>query len=320
MEFRTEYQSEANKALISYDKNLFCIGSCFAENMRLKLWQHGFNTAESNFGIAFNPIVILKQLEAIIGQDDVQIADSILSRGNQFLSWMHHSRFTATERESFQFSLVDQNKTACDKLLKTDVLIITWGSAFCYYHQGLDKLVANCHKMPSNLFEKKFSAIDETVKLYEVFFSKLKALNPHVEVLLTVSPVRYMRDGFIGNSRSKSSLIQSALMLSEEYKYVHYFPSYEIMMDDLRDYRFVKSDLVHPSDFAVDYIWDKFKREFISPTDYTIMDEINRFGLKCKHKPLNPRSQASIEFEQHLLESINLMKVKYPKLDLSYLG
>jgi hypothetical protein len=283
MEFRTQIKVPPAKVL-SLEARVVSLGSCFSENISKRI--KNISTDCSNvlinpFGVLFNPISIAGILK---GFEKSQIEKSILEKDQTYFSLLSHSSIKATSKEELMEELLAFQNELKSKLLNSNLLIITFGSAWYYYHLSKSMIVANCHKIPNKEFEKRMCSSSEIVDSYKQVFIELKEQNPHLNVLLTVSPVRHWKDGYRENTISKSNLHQAVHDLCK-LEFCHYFPSYEIQLDELRDYRFYKEDMLHPSEQAVDFIWEKFRMACYGPSDQKVITEIEKINRFAQHKP-----------------------------------
>lgn len=309
MIFRTEINIPASELKLSHKDKIFCIGSCFAENIFDKLKYFGFDVSKSSFGIVFNPIVISNQLNIILDRSEFSLSDYIFSKENIFLSWLHHSKIYSEDNEGLLSMISSELQLDSSNLNQANLLIITLGSSFYYFHNELNIPVANCHKENSQIFTKKETEVDVIYGAYSKLILNLLNNNPNLRILFTVSPVRYLKDGFVENSRSKAKLILAIEKLQKEFSSVYYFPAYEIFIDDLRDYRFVKSDLVHPNDLAIDYIWNKFSELYFDQITIKTMAELKKIRLLHEHRPIHPTSKES----QILIERTRILEEEFIK-------
>ena len=261
MKFRTELVPNPIQPPLRVDDRVLVLGSCFAENIGRRLLRGGMMAHLNPLGIQYNPLSLQKVMSYLSGEADFQ-ADEIFEHQGRFRHWDVHSKICG-------FSLNDTEvriKTAIENgrqfLAQSNWLYLTLGSAHVWFRG--EHPVANCHKMPGSEFQRRRLSFEESVDSLQRLIQQARCIKPDLHVLLTVSPIRYKRDGLIENQRSKSILLLTIERLCGELQSVNYFPAYELMIDDLRDYRFYERDLVHPSDVAVDYIWDKFQQCAVS--------------------------------------------------------
>lgn len=305
MKFHLNYTPEKFGFEIEHSEPCFLIGSCFAENMAQKLQEHLFPVHLSPNGILFNPESILQSLEAITGNSAFD-ESLVIERDGLWYSFLHHSSVHASGKKVLLEKIHTTQQEAHDFLKTTKYLIITFGTAFVYEHKTLQRVVSNCHKQPGNVFEKKFLEPDVIVEAYQRLIQKLKAFNPDLYIIFTVSPVKYLKDGLENNSRSKASLLLAVNRLVKTNENVHYFPAFELQTDDLRDYRFYKEDLAHPNAQAIDYIWQKFSESAFSEKTLQLNLEISKLNAALHHRKLS----ASEEGDKKLLSYIEQQKEK----------
>jgi len=204
---------------------------------------------------------------------------------------------------------------AADHLAKSQIFLITWGTAFAYRYIETGELVANCHKIPNSKFEKIRLGDHRIIGEWQDTIEALLRQNSELKIIMTVSPVRHMKDGLVANQRSKATLLLAIEALTQQFRQVHYFPSYEIMMDDLRDYRFYKSDMLHPSDEAIGYIWKKFTETYMDKQTVSIMKEVHQLQLAKAHRSKHPDSKAAIDFKESTRQKWNALMDRYPFLE-----
>ena len=262
MKFRTELTIDPYPFQLHHNHFIMLIGSCFSEHIGQFLLRGGFPVLSNPFGTLFNPLSIANGLRMSISPECFS-ENYIYQHENRWVSFAHHGKFSKLTREE----LITHVKTELDQshqfLQKADFLFLTFGTAFYYVFKSRELLVANCHKIPAKEFEKKRATIDNIIAEYRELFQKLKTFNPKLKIVFTVSPIRHLGDGFHENQISKSILhvaVEELLACDECY----YFPSYELLLDDLRDYRFFAHDLCHPSSSAIEYICEKFMQAFFS--------------------------------------------------------
>jgi len=306
MKFRTELHIEKQSDSISQQDEILAIGSCFVENVGLKLKHLKFNININPFGIIFNPYSIAKILnQSLDSKIDLEDECEVIMQQNVFKSYDYHSKFNANSYNNF-IALTDTKNNEVKKQLKSaDYLILTYGTAWVYRLVESNKIVANCHKEPQSKFKKERLQLDMLVDVYINIFNRLFEQNPNLKIILTVSPVRHLKDGMIENNQSKSVLLLLCSTLSSHFKEnVIYFPSYDIQMDDLRDYRFYNSDLIHPNQMAIDYIFDKFSIAFFTEPTQLLNSKITKLYKLENHQFLN----ASDEDKQKHQSKIEALK------------
>lgn len=310
MDFRLEFTPKPFNVKINHQQNLLLIGSCFTEQIGTKLASHKFSVLDNPNGILFNPISITKCISSYI--DNKQYSESDLFYQNEcWNSWEHHSRFSHPDKNICLKGINESQSVAHDFFKKADWLLITLGSAFVYQLDN-DTVVANCHKVPTDKFVKKLLSVKEVFTNLQKMFDKALTFNPAIKIILTISPVRHLRDGFIENNRSKATLIQAVHELVDKNSNCFYFPAYELIIDDLRDYRFFAEDMVHPNYAATNYVWEKFIATCIDEPSQQLMKEIAVIVAAKNHKPFNPTSQQHKKFLQTNLEKLKKLQQQFP--------
>ncbi len=295
---------------ISHQSNLLLLGSCFSDNIGSKLVVNKFNTLINPFGILFNPISIVNTLNDIIDEKDVGLRDLHFENG-LYHSFAHHSSFSGPNKDEV-VNLINQTRAeATQFLIKTDVIIFTVGSSWAYRYNDTGEFVANCHKVPNKKFTKELLEVSFIVEKLQEIINKLQAINPKLKVIFTISPVRHWKDGAEENTLSKSILNVAIHQLACS-KSIYYFPAYEMIIDDLRDYRFYKEDMLHPNNVAIDYVWSRFESAFFSTKTIKLNKEIFKITRANKHKPFNSAGDEHQRFLRMQLKNINTIKMKNP--------
>jgi len=270
------------------------MGSCFSDHIGNRLIQNKFDTITNPLGIIYNPYSIFSNLRHLINQD-FDFDNTIENEGILY-HWDTHSDISATESGALSKLLHDTIKTSTSKLSQAKWLIITLGTSYVYEWRERNIIVANCHKVPQKQFDKRSLTVDEIKQDYSDTLALLRTANPELKVILTVSPVRHIRDGLVENNYSKSVLIQAVHDIIKSDSNAFYFPSYEIMIDELRDYRFYKEDMTHPSDQAINYIWQKFSETFFDEHTIKFLKEWSQILRALNHRPFHPESYAHQKF------------------------
>jgi lysophospholipase L1-like esterase len=320
MNFHLEFTPKPFATTISHQQKLLLIGSCFTENMGAKLKQHKFEVLENPNGILFNPLSITRSITSYIHNKKYK-AEDLFYQNECWNSWEHHSRFSHPDQDQCLQGINQSQQKAHAFLKNADWLLLTLGSAFAYTlatgsssgTQG--SLVANCHKVPTDKFNKKLLSVEEITTAVQQMLSEIKVVNPAIKIIFTISPVRHLREGFVENNRSKATLIQAVYALVETEQDRFYFPAYELVIDDLRDYRFYAEDMVHPNYAATNYVWEKFVDTCIDQPTKKLMGEINVINAAKSHKPFNPTSQQHKKFLQTNLEKVNQLSSQYPYIN-----
>lgn len=311
MDFHLEFTPKPFDTKINHRHNLLLAGSCFTEQIGTKLYAHKFSVLDNPNGILFNPVSIARSVASYIENKQYRKED-LFYQNECWNSWEHHSRFSHPDADTCLHLINDSQQQAHSFLKSADWLLVTLGSAFVYelYSPGgedleLRSVVANCHKVPADKFNKRLLAVDEVSNALQAMIEKTIAFNPGFKLIFTISPVRHLRDGFVENNRSKATLIHAVHQLVEKNNTCFYFPAYELIIDDLRDYRFYAEDMVHPNYAATNYVWEKFITTCIDESSQQLMKEIAVIVAAKNHKPFNPTSEQHKKFLQ-----TNLVKVK----------
>lgn len=321
MQFRSEFTPKPFPVKIKLSDSLLLVGSCFTEQIGKKLAAHKFKTIENPNGILFNPVSIAKAIksytnEIIFKEDDLFYYNEL------WASRAHHTRFSHPEKLQTLQNINIEKKAASKFIKNAEWILITLGSAFVYEwkdvspNSNYENVAANCHKIPTDKFNRRLLQQTEIVNVLKEMKEQVFTINPTAKFIFTVSPVRHLREGFIENNRSKAALIQAVHELTNDTN-SFYFPAYELVIDDLRDYRFFAEDLVHPNYAATNYVWEKFVPAVINELSQQIMKKINEINAAVNHKPFNPSSTAHKEFMQINFEKVVMLSQKYPHLDLS---
>lgn len=302
-----------NKTLgnpISYPSKILMLGSCFVEHMGEKLEYYKFQVSQNPFGIIFHPEAICNLVERAIKEHEFSRNDLFEYEG-VWSSFFGHSNLNQSNSadllDQMNASLIHLNK----QIKEATHIVFSFGTAWGYRLLANKQLVANCHKQSQSFFKKELMSIEDLQYTLKKMMQLIKTSNEHVEIIFTVSPVRHLKDGLIENSLSKSHLLSAVHAVKNDMDRVHYFPSYEILMDELRDYRFYKKDMIHPSELAVDIIWNAFKNVWLSETDYALMNTIAHVNSRLNHKALHPDSKAHMKFLKRLEEDILAIEKKY---------
>jgi hypothetical protein len=310
MSFRTIFDISQNGVKIDYNSNIFLLGSCFSQNIGDKFSYYKFNTIANPFGVLYNPVSISNSIKILLDKREFSSTD-LFNHNGLWSSFSHHSSFSDTDRSKVLDSINKQVVEASLFLQKTNLLIITFGTSWVYEYKDSGKVVSNCHKIPSNKFNRYKLTVNKIVEQYVEILNLLKRQNPDINILFTVSPIRHIKDGMEQNQLSKSTLIVAIHELVNMFDNVSYFPSYEIVMDDLRDYRFYNSDMIHPSQTAIDYIWERFRDVNIDSSALSLMIDIDKINKSLSHKSFQPKSEAHQIFLRGVKAKIDKMMTSY---------
>jgi len=289
-------------SFIDYQSNILLLGSCFSKNIGDKFQYFKFQTTVNPFGIIFNPVSLAKIVERSLKQDYYTEKD-IFFHNDLWHCFEVHSELSNPNKETFLNSLNELLDSTNKKLNDSTHIIITLGTSWVYRFIENEHIVANCHKVPQKQFTKELLSVEDITKSLESIVSLIHTVNSKATIIFTVSPVRHIKDGFIENTRSKAHLItaiHSAIQKPSSVVGELYFPSFEIMVDELRDYRFYAEDMLHPNQTAINYIWEKFKQVWISTEAFKTMDAVDTIQKGILHKPFNTNSEAHKEFLKKL--------------------
>ncbi|REE24258.1 GSCFA family protein [Winogradskyella pacifica] len=298
---------------IDYNSKVFLLGSCFSENISEKFNYFKFQSTVNPFGILFHPLAIEHLITRAINKDYYS-EDDLYFYNEQWFCLDAHSKLNKTSKDELLSVLNSQIDETLDNLVNASHVIITLGTSWVYRHIESDKVVANCHKLPQKQFLKELGSVDTITESLQAIIALVKSVNPEVSFLFTVSPVRHIKDGFVENTQSKAHLITAIHNVVEPRNSLYYFPSYEIMMDELRDYRFYNADMLHPNEVAIDYIWGKFKTVWLLADALQTLDKIAAIQAKKAHRPFNSNSEAHQKFLSKLQLEMEDVCAKFPHI------
>ena len=310
MKFRTEVEIPQSNAKINIEDQIFSIGSCFATEITDLLKSGQIQTLNNPFGTVFNPFSINRALKKL-HDATLYAEDELVFYNDEFISLDHHSKFSS--RFSHQtLEKINTNLEFGNQFLQnTNWVIITYGTSFIYEFLPKKKLVANCHKIPAKYFEKRLlTNLEITDSIYETVLNLKDICKENVQILFTVSPVRHTKDGMIENNLSKSKLISAIHEILPQFENCHYLPVYELLMDDLRDYRFYKEDLIHPNKQAIQYIWEKFGKAYFSEETMDFIIENFKIAKALEHRPEDNKNPKYQEFLNGLKGRISAQQSK----------
>ena len=312
--FRTKVPPISYPFRISHQQNILCYGSCFAEHMAGRLQDRKFKTRLNPFGITYHPLQIARGISGLLQGQALSHSD-LFFHNERWQAFDFHSQFSHPDQEVSLRQMNQSLRETADFLQQVDLLIVTLGTAYGFIERKSGKLVNNCHKLPADHFERKRFDPDEMIPALEESFRTLKDQRSDLQVLLTVSPVRHIKDGMIENQRSKAALLLTAADLSERLDFVHYFPAFELVLDELRDYRFYKEDMIHPSELAIDYIWSYFQDAFFEVPTQQLVLQLEKIKRASLHRPFHPKTESHQAFLKTQLAKIQDLQMKFPALD-----
>lgn len=317
MKLHLNYTPPELKNKISHTDKVLLTGSCFAESIGDYMKKYKFNCLINPNGILFNPISIANALSSYIKPEPIDKND-IVKQHDLFFNYSYHGSVSAKNESDLIKKTESILKTTHLFLKEADHLIITFGSAFVFRNINTGKIVANCHKQPQHLFKKELLKSRDIIITYNLLLSELKKTNQSLSVIFTVSPVKYIRDGIIENNLSKAILIESVHEIINNNTNCFYFPAYELITDDLRDYRFYKEDLAHPNDMAVQYVWEKLAAAAFSKETLELNKQISEITEAAKHNPIHKDSEEYDKFKKTFLKKCLNLEIKHPNLNFSY--
>ena len=313
MKFRTEVVIPPAPFQISHLNKIMMIGSCFVENISSKMLSTGFSIHVNPFGIVYNPVSIANGLYDLIKCKNYSENELFLHK-EIYHSFSHHSRFSGMNKETVLDNINKNMLESSNFLRQSDILIITFGTANVYCLVSSKQVVSNCHKLPAKLFHEERLTVAFIAEQWNLLIQAIRELNPNLKILFTVSPIRHWKDGANENQLNKATLLLAINELIKTNKDCFYFPAYEIMIDDLRDYRFYAEDMIHPNTQAINYIWEKFGDAYFSENTKELIKEWENIQQVFNHKPFNPDS----EEYQSFLEKGKKKKEKFLKNNPSF--
>lgn len=314
MQFSTTINIEKSKSSIDYHSKIFSIGSCFAVNMAQKLEYFKFKSTCNPFGILFHPIAIEKFLRNSL-EGKIYLEEDVFFANERFHHFDAHSDLSNSRLQEMLKNLNFNSQKSAEDLRSSTHIIITLGTAWVYRNIETEEIIANCHKVPQKNFTKEILSVDQIFESLSSIEKLLHSHNPEAQIIFTISPVRHIKDGIVENQRSKSHLFAALHQLLDlQTSKTEYFPSYEIMMDELRDYRFYADDMLHPSNLAVEYIWESFLDRYCNQETLSVMKEVGRIQRGLAHRSFSADSEAHQKFLQGLQNKIMLFKQSYPHI------
>lgn len=312
MNFTTRISIEKSQHPISYQSKIVSFGSCFAENMGEKFRYFKFQNVVNPFGIIFNPVSIENLVLRVVNKQ-MFTENDIFFHNDLWHCYEVHSELSNPDKDDFLQKLNSLIEEFHFQISKSSHFQITYGTSWVYRNKASNKIVANCHKVPQSQFDKEILSVTTIERSIENTIDLIQKINPNCAFIFTISPVRHIKDGFVENQRSKAHLISAMhKIINYQLSIVNYFPSYEIMMDELRDYRFYAEDMLHPSQTAIDYIWIRFLENYISVENQATMDEVSTIQKALAHRPFNSNSEAHQKFLVTLKTKIVRLQEVFP--------
>jgi hypothetical protein len=290
------------------------LGSCFAVNIAEKLDYFKFQNTSNPFGILFHPLAIEKLIDFAVFQKQFTEKD-VFFHEERWHSFDVHSDLSNPNKEELVATLNATLRATKQQLEEATHIVITYGTSWVYRNIEQDVVVANCHKVPQKQFIKQLLSVDEIRESMGNTMQLIHSINPNCKLIFTVSPVRHLKDGFVENQLSKSHLIAAIHdKIKSQLANLDYFPSYEIMMDELRDYRFYGEDMLHPNQVAIDYIWERFSQTYIAEASYKTMKEVETIQKGLAHRPFSPDSESHQHFLLKLQKRMSGLQSQFPKI------
>ncbi len=314
MNLQTKITIPSPSFQITHKDKIMSIGSCFAQNMSAFLVDSKFQIQSNPFGILYHPLAISKALNAIIENKSYHI-DDLFYHNERWHSFDHHSDFSHPNKEIALQNINTHIQEAHQHLSQSNVLIITLGTAFAFFQKENQEAVANCHKVPSTFFEKRMTSISEIIEALGNAIKTVQVLRPNLNIILTVSPIRHMKEGAINNQKSKATLLLAIHELVKNLPRIYYFPAYELVLDELRDYRFYAKDLIHLNEIGVEYVKEKFFNTFFSSVTQQHINNFEKLRKAFAHRPFNPNSEQHQAFLKKQYALAASYQKKFPYLD-----
>ena len=317
MDFRTKTTITPLEPRLRHSDKLLVMGSCFAEHIGARLEEMKFHAVVNPYGVLYNPLSISEGLSRLIDQRPFTEKELHEFPDGGWNTWLHHSRYSNPDKQEALAKINRSMSTAWERLTEADTLIITLGTAWVYCLADTGDIVGNCHKVPERTFHRRRLQVSEIVDALSSIIHRIADINPKLRIIFTVSPVRHLKDGLHGNQLSKSTLLLAIDELCQAYPIqCHYFPAYEIVMDELRDYRFYAEDMAHPSKQAIDYVWECFVEHCIDREAQQFMMQWEKVARAIDHRPFRPSSEQYKQFAQQTLSKIMDLKKRFPHLEV----
>ena len=314
MEFRTTVKTGENRGWLHHSDSVVLLGSCFSDNIGAKLHGALMNATVNPMGTLYNSMSIACGVQRLIACEPVAGKD-LFMQGGVWNSFDFHSRHSLPDKQATIERMNQRIEQGHKALQQCQLLTVTLGTAIVYRLKSTGQVVANCHKVPQHEFERKMATVSEMTEVLDKMLTALHAFNPAMRVILTVSPIRHIADGLDVNSLSKAMLrVAIHEAMSHHREYCDYFPAYEIMMDDLRDYRFYSSDMVHPSDVAVEYIWQAFQATYLDDRSALAVARCERIHKRLQHRPMSANRETVERFMNDTASVVRNLIKEYPYL------
>lgn len=312
MEFRKKVEVPKSELRINHQTKMLLFGSCFAENIGKQLLENKFSVNVNPFGVLYNPASISQSIE-LLQKNRVFTEEDVFQNQGVFRSYFHHSAFSTSSKDEFLQTINEKREKASQDLKEAEVLLITFGTAYVFSLKENEQVVANCHKQPLNIFNREKLSVDEIVFSWGKLIEASLSINPDLKILFTVSPIRHWKDGAHNNQLSKATLLLAIEELMNKFSNLYYFPSYEIVLDELRDYRFYAEDMVHPNDVAIRYIWEIFNDTYFDKQTQQLCQQWQNISRALAHRPFNEDTELHKQFLKQ-----TLLKLKSIRNNCSY--
>jgi hypothetical protein len=314
MEFRTTVKTGENRSWLHHSDSVVLLGSCFSDNIGAKMHGALFNATVNPMGTLYNPMSIARAVQRLIDNEPIA-GQTLFLQGGVWNSFDFHSRYSLPDKQATIDRMNQRIELGHEVLKSAQLLTITLGTAIVYRLKATGEIVANCHKVPGHEFERQMSQVGEMVQVLDAMLARLHEFNPGLRVIFTVSPIRHIADGLDTNSLSKARLRVAIQEVIDRHKeYCDYFPAYEIMVDDLRDYRFYASDMVHPSDVAVEYIWQSFQATYLDDRSALAVARCERIHKRLQHRPMSANRETVERFNNDTASVVRNLIKEYPYL------
>lgn len=297
---------------LRYSDSIIALGSCFAQNMSQRLSDGLFEVCTNPFGTLYNPLSIAQALEYLLDDSPISLDDLVQHEG-QWFHWQFHHEVVGTDPKAVLEQLQQRLQTARQQLRQARCLLLTWGTAWVYRLHESGTVVANCHRVPAVQFQRNRLSTDEILATWSPLLERLHQQFPQLFIVGSISPIRHLKDGLIDNQRSKATLLLAWHELVDYHSnWVYYFPAYELLLDDLRDYRYYSDNLTHPSPLAIDYIWEAFEATTLAKEEADLRVRVQRLQRALAHRPRHPHSAAHQAFLQQQLEVLQTLAPHLP--------
>ncbi len=314
MEFRTTVKTGENRSWLHHSDNVVLLGSCFSDNIGAKMQGALINATINPMGTLYNPMSIAGSVQRLIKGEPIA-GQTLFMQGGVWNSFDFHSRYSLPDKQATIDRMNQRIEMGHNALLQAQLLTVTLGTAMIYRLRSTGEVVANCHKVPQHEFARKMASVPEMVQELDTMLTALHTFNPKLHIIFTVSPIRHIADGLDTNSLSKASLrVAIHEAISRHREYCDYFPAYEIMLDDLRDYRFYASDMVHPSDVAVEYIWQAFQATYLDDRSALAVARCERIHKRLQHRPMSANHETVERFNNDTASVVRNLVKEYPYL------